>query len=221
MRVYHYLEAKWALEDIRSGWLKLSKINDMNDPYEFESVCSDHKPSQWVLDMTKRKTVEENGVLCFSLSWNDILMWSHYGERHKGICLGFDVPDELTKTVTYLRDVLVVENLIDAPTEEQMRIVDLLCYAKYEGWFYEKEVRVIGMRKEIDEKTGKYFVSFGEHLRLKEVITGVSFPMSNRPLIEDALKDYEDVKIVKTVKSVKRFEILVDEHSLDGGPRQI
>jgi hypothetical protein len=61
-------------------------------------------------------------------------------------------------------------------------------------------------------------VSFGEHLKLKEVITGVRFPMSNRP-IEDALKGYsEAVKIVKTVQSDKRFEILVDERGPEGRP---
>jgi hypothetical protein len=28
-------------------------------------------------------------------------MWSHYGERHKGICLGFEVQDDILKSIDY------------------------------------------------------------------------------------------------------------------------
>lgn len=47
MRVYHYLEAKWALDNIRRRQLKLSKIDDMNDPYEWRCVRSRDERSQW------------------------------------------------------------------------------------------------------------------------------------------------------------------------------
>jgi hypothetical protein len=32
MRLYHYFEIKWALDDIRRHRLKSSKIDEMNDP---------------------------------------------------------------------------------------------------------------------------------------------------------------------------------------------
>jgi hypothetical protein len=96
MRLYHYLEAKWALDDIRRRRLKLSKIDDMNDPFEWKCVRSDHGRSQWALEHTRLESFESYGVSCFSESWNSILMWSHYADRHKGICLGFDVPEERT-----------------------------------------------------------------------------------------------------------------------------
>ena len=34
------------------------------------------------------------GIYCFSCKNDDILMWSHYGDQHRGICLGFNVPQE-------------------------------------------------------------------------------------------------------------------------------
>lgn len=37
----------------------------------------------------KRITLNENGVCCFSARNNEILMWSHYADSHKGFCLGF------------------------------------------------------------------------------------------------------------------------------------
>ena len=215
MRVYHYLEANWALDDIRRRRLKLSKIDDMNDPYEWKCVCSDDGPSQLALEKTEREAVEIHGVSCFSRSWNNILMWSHYGERHKGICLGFDVPDELTREVTYVGNLLIVGNLSDSSTEERKKIIDRLCGAKYIGWCYEEEVRVHASRVEVDVETGKFFVKFSENLKLREVIAGARFPLSKRP-IEDALEGYsEDVKIVKAGRSTARFEIIMDENGFD------
>jgi hypothetical protein len=99
MRLYHYLETRWALDDIRRRRLKLSTIDDMNDPYEGFSVCSDHEATQAALEKTQWEFVNKYVALCFSLSPNNILMWSHHGEKHKGICLGFEVFDELTRPV--------------------------------------------------------------------------------------------------------------------------
>jgi uncharacterized protein (DUF433 family) len=88
------------------------------------------------------------------------------------------------------------------------------------GWGYEEEIRVHGSREEIDEETGPYFVSFGEHLVLQEVIIGARFKLSKQP-IEDALQGYSDVKIVKLRTSTTKFEIVVDERGFDGSPEDI
>jgi hypothetical protein len=216
MRVYHYLEAKWALENIRRRRLKLSKIDDMNDPWEWKSVCSDDNRLQEALDKSGTHAFDEFGVACFSRSWNNILMWSHYGEKHKGICLGFDVPDELIRTVIYEREIEVVGSLADSPIEHVMiegkRIIDKLFETKYKGWCYEDEIRVHGRREEKDEETGFYFSDFDDGLILKEVIAGPRYLMSRKP-IEAALKSYsEDVKIMKTTTLARRFEVVIDEN---------
>ena len=215
MRLYHYLESKWALDDIRRGRVKFSNVEDVNDPYEWACVFSHHKPSQRALDKTRRVQVERAGVLSLSRSWNNVLMWSHYADKHKGICLGFDVLDELTSEVAYVGEVLEVGNLSEVPRDEKEKIVERLLHAKYKGWCYEKEVRMHGEMKEKDEETGLYFMNFDERLKLKEVITGARFPMSKRP-IEDALKGYsDDLKIVNASRSLKSFEIIVDEKDCD------
>jgi len=216
MRVYHYLEAKWALDDIRRRRLKLSKTDDMNDPYEWKCVRSSNKPSQEALERTEKDIAERHGALCFSRSWNNILMWSHYADRHQGVCLGFDIPKKRTKDVKYVGNVQQVGNLQTMSTRRKVQIVNRLNFAKYEGWCYEQEVRVKGSREEKDEETGHYFVNFNEHLKLKEVIAGARFPMSKGP-IEDALKGYsEDVKIVNVRPATSKFEVVVDERGFDG-----
>jgi DUF2971 family protein len=213
MRVYHYLEAKWALSNISAGWLKLSTIDDMNDPYEWECVRSMDAPSQLVLERTKEGIVKLHRPLCFSRSWNNILMWSHYGDRHKGICLGFDITEATAMEVKYFQNLHIVGPLVDAPREDQKPTFALLYAGKYGGWCYEEEVRVYGEPDK--EKEGKCFVSFSEHLRLREVIAGARFPKSSKPAFDDALKSYSGIKIVKTTRSTERFEIKRDEHGFD------
>jgi len=111
MRLYHYLDARWGLDDIRRRRLKISKIDDMNDPYEWKCAHSDDPESQAAIERTELQSLEKYGVLCFSRSWNNVLMWSHYADRHKGICLGFDVLDERTRRVRYIETPLALDTL--------------------------------------------------------------------------------------------------------------
>jgi hypothetical protein len=72
-------------------------LDDLNDPFEFKSVnlCNPvhaqafdgtHKFEGWKPEMARRF-----GVLCFSEDKANVPQWAHYADRHKGICLGFDV----------------------------------------------------------------------------------------------------------------------------------
>jgi hypothetical protein len=44
------------------------------------------------------------GIVCFSRTFNNILMWAHYADEHKGIVLGFDqnfFPFKVARNVNY------------------------------------------------------------------------------------------------------------------------
>jgi hypothetical protein len=149
-------------------------------------------------------------------------MWSYYAEKHKGMCLGFDVHKDVTREIEYVPELLVVGNLIveklsdfDAPEAAQKaeQIVERVIGSKYQAWAYEQEVRVHHERDEIDEETKMHFKQFNQRLILKEVIAGARFPFSKK-LIEDALvgcSGLEDVKIVKLRCSNAALELVVDE----------
>jgi hypothetical protein len=210
MRVYHYDKVCWALENIRQRRLKLSRFDNMNDPYEWRCVSSSHEPSQRSLDKAFEGAVNGSGLLCFSRSWKNILMWSHYADRHSGICLGFDVPDKFANNVVYIGDLRVIGDLEGLSTVEVRRVHDQQYHFKYIDWSYEEEVRVHGRADTVEH--GKGFTNFGEHLQLKEVIAGARFSES-MGLIEDALKgNSEGVTIYKAVTSPSGFEIVRDKH---------
>lgn len=99
-------------------------------------------------------------------------MWGHYGNKHRGICLGFDVADEQLKNVKYIDKLLQpdidMKKMFGSLNQE---FVENLFLIKYEGWSYEDEVRVL-VRLEEKDNSGFYFASFEGNMDLKEVILG-------------------------------------------------
>lgn len=94
---------------------------------------------------TKRIT-EEIGVLCLSSVSDDILMWSHYADSHRGICLEFDSSDKFFKNahqVKYPSERPRINPF--RQTEDEMMEAALL--SKAEHWIYEQEWRLIHYEK--------------------------------------------------------------------------
>ena len=47
------------------------------------------------LYLKSRETfIRASGLLCFSRHWYSPALWAHYADNHKGMCLGFDIPDD-------------------------------------------------------------------------------------------------------------------------------
>jgi len=40
-----------------------------------------------------QKEIDNAGITCFSKVRDDILMWAHYADKHKGLCFEFDGSD--------------------------------------------------------------------------------------------------------------------------------
>lgn len=94
----------------------------------------------------------EHGICCFSATYSSPLLWSHYGNQHRGLCIGYGT-DRLPKPV--LQEViyggsrtLKTSRLYQAFIEnEQQAKIDLDCdflLRKAKDWRYEKEWRLIG-----------------------------------------------------------------------------
>lgn len=106
-------------------------------------------------------------VSCFSLDYKSILMWSHYSDKHKGICIEYDINDEENfKNVIYkkkepcfqLTRIMKIILGHDFIGEEIHSDIDLYGFAlkpilaKYTDWKYEKEVRCAFSAKSTDER---------------------------------------------------------------------
>ena len=67
-------------------------------------------------------------MLCFSFKWSNPVLWAHYADKHKGICLGFDVPDDNVQRVKY------VDTRLPFPTKSNEQIGRDWIFTKFSGW---------------------------------------------------------------------------------------
>lgn len=112
MRLYHFLNERYGLEDLREKRLKIGRIVELNDPFEFIGVDLSDPRFRKSMEKTKKDLSEKVGVLCFSKNWNDPVQWAHYADGHKGLCLGFDIPDHILAEVNYVDERLPVDDFV-------------------------------------------------------------------------------------------------------------
>lgn len=103
----------------------------------------------------ERELLERYDAGIFSLAESSIcpLMWSHYGDQHKGICLGYSVPssssDDVRK-VEYGKDRLVRASdamaMLTGDSKAKRNVEDAVLLRKAPDWKYEREWRLIGQK---------------------------------------------------------------------------
>ena len=113
MRIYHFINEKFGLEDLREKHLKIARINELNDPFEFMGTDLSNHEFRNAMDEWKNHYLNKTyGLLCFSKSWENPVQWAHYADRHRGLCLGFDVHDGFLIEVRYQDERLPANNFL-------------------------------------------------------------------------------------------------------------
>lgn len=196
MRVYHLTNAQHALSNIALRRIKISRIADLNDPFELAGADFGEFPRNYLKD----ELGKDKGILCFSKSWEDPLLWSHYADKHRGVCLGFDVQDDYLTPVIYTATFPKFER-----TDEG---VNALLRRKFIGWEYENELRWFHMLDHNNAESGLYFYSFSPEFSLREVILGprCEFPVKK---IRELLSNYASkVSVIKSCISHTEFKVV-------------
>lgn len=201
-RAYHFVSLPYGLDDLRRRRLKISQLNDLNDPFELWAIAQSDRRVRQALKETKERMARDYGLLCFGLDWHNPVLWSHYADRHRGLALGFDVDDNMLKPVLY-RKTRPILKAID------MTVADSLLFTKYFDWNYEHEARIFTALNDKDVQTGLYFADFNEQLILREVIAGPACAASLNDL-RDAIGSIARVKFTKARLAFKSFRVVVD-----------
>ncbi len=212
MRLYHLTSANYALSNIALCQLKIARLDDLNDPFELLAAELSDREFRKATRSWKNDFHRRIGLLCFSENWKNPVLWSHYAEKHKGICLGFDVSDEFATSVIYKKNRVQVhfEN-DDSNKDLSIEFVNELLRTKYVHWSYEKEWRMFVSLDEATKEKGLYFYPFDKFLKLKEVIVG---PLCETPIeqIEKLTSEMKDsIRIIKARLGFKRFEVVIDQ----------
>ena len=203
LRAYHFLPVRYALDDLRYRRLKIARFDDLNDPFELWDVALRDRHFRSRFKATKQAMARRFVMLCFSLSWHNPLLWSHYADKHHGIALGFDIKKtEGLKSVSYVKSRPVL-------TQIDSRVAVRLMTTKYIGWRYEQEVRIFIDLEVRHPVSGLYFYDLSEKVVLREVILGPLCTATNQEL-RDVLGTTADVTVRKGSLVLNSFRVVTD-----------
>jgi len=218
--IYKYIDIIGAFKLIEKQTFKFSNPREFNDPFDlYEKLIDFSKTGSRPPDMMTRKekrrvdTASDKvkirtlshewrklrnnyGISCFSKTYKDILMWSHYADKHTGICIGFYIDamkllDDgfLTIAVEYK------DNFIPMPYSDldmKVRLNSILQYLSLKAsfWTYEEEIRIINFDYFLNFKDN--FLDFSKYAEIKEVHFGLKTSEKNKSLIK---KNLASIKI--------------------------
>lgn len=200
-RVLATLRAKEIMEDIAYS---------RHDPFYEDS------PENIELFLLKSRINDEilkrydKGICCFSSEFDNPLLWSHYGDEHRGICIGYDLirkptPD-LRKVIYGGSRTIKTSVIINALLKGNQRAKNLLdnnvLLRKAKPWSYEKEYRLIG--------------DVGLHdspLRLKDIYFGLRCPTSVIHTVISVLSEHR--------KDINFYQISNDQSSFKLHPKEL
>ena len=129
----------------------------------------------------------DRGIVALAERFDCPLMWSHYGDEHGGICIGYSVPDNAaadTHKVIYGGGRLVRASDVSAMLSDSAvaheQVDEAVLLREADSWCYEREWRHIGPR--------------GLHnspLELEEIIFGLKCEDSTKYITMKVLEDRE------------------------------
>ena len=159
--------------------LYFSDWEKMNDPLEgyFQYYVSKNSNTH-INDIKTEKN--KYGITCCSQSMSEILMWSHYANNHKGICIEIEVNDSLIKESSIIQEYISYEEKIDLLEIDKypIDVINLLS-KKLRNWEYEKEIRFFCNGKNSSHKIGN----------ITKVITGINTPDKVKDWFQKILPD--------------------------------
>jgi len=201
LKLYKYCSAN-HLENLKNNVLFFNGADKVNDFYEilprFEVADNIKEPfcklmfgdgydkatfSQYPFEVIIDRILDDIlvnrnilGISCFSELYDSILMWSHYADKNKGICIEYDSNKpmfDLAKKVTYSENIYTinVKNELELTPEYIDSEIIKLCYHKYNGWNYEKEWRILFQSNGLVEYEPKSLTAiyFGSNMEIADI----------------------------------------------------
>ena len=172
------------------------------------------------------KTIRESLLVsCFSKNNNSILMWSHYANKHTGVCVEFEVSSEDFQEIKYdkkrtqldLKTITAVVlghdyigEKIDSNNPSIMKKIKKILFTKFIDWHYEDEVRIVFTSH--NENDGVFYSDKDNRFllkmpQIKRIYTGCRIEKKNLEMLKKKYKNIEIVEMKDSEKEYKVFEI--------------
>lgn len=220
---------KSCLELLLNRELWFASPATLNDPFEAESSIHEVLDAVWArypIPTAERKAYEEYlhhqlssaGICSFSKARKNQLMWSHYADEHKGVCIGFkehkirpqgsniypiDVTyqdeypfQEIIERFNYFERIHGMNNLKSIVGDILISILG----TKYTSWKYERERRLV-------------FVKSIAHKFEPDAINSIAFGLRmterDRQTLRNLLSgaEWDHVKWFQSIKSATKYSL--------------
>lgn len=133
----------------RNNYLK-SLIKNNKVPYKerarLEKKFHSPKIIQTELQKIRKNIVDKTGIFSFSAESKNLLLWSHYSNSHKGVCLIFDVAQDLDVFVQSL-PIQYSKDYPEIQYSENLKgdLIKATFLTKADDWLYENERRIFNL----------------------------------------------------------------------------
>ena len=124
-----------------------SKETDEDIRRLVETNFEDKKAFQKKINSISKKIIQTMGLACFAQTKDNLLMWAHYTEEHKGICLEFDYTKDLNFFRPLKRVIYDEKYPVYNYYEDKKNVVGQLMLHKSRHWEYEEQLRLIKKKK--------------------------------------------------------------------------
>lgn len=214
-RVYYFTKLQHARTNILNAEVKLSTFEDVNDLFEIYPFIEVNEEDRENTDQRRNLASErakEKAFLSTTLDWNSPVMWSHYADMHRGVCLGLDIRKDNLQPISYISNRgLVRKDALDNMNDDIFLI-------KNSSWEYENEYRYIfdiddtlklKPLSEGSEVTGYFLGISGDILSIKEVIFGINVAQEEIINFTNELKDHlSGVTVIQARKSSHEYKMV-------------
>lgn len=159
------------------------------------------------IEQIHSKHHEQVGVFSFASDPRSIIMWSHYGDQHSGICLQFQIARDPGVFLNALRVEYAQAYPIFNWAKESAAQLDGSLLRKYKEWEYEGERRIVLAGG------AEAYVPFNP-----SALTGIIFGCQpsielarivREILIERGSKGYSDLKIYRAERHESRYKLVL------------
>jgi|TARA_R110002012_G_scaffold111201_4_gene256041 hypothetical protein len=173
----------------RQRWARRATTNQLQDNPKYErrraerallAVGADHHRQNAIAGF--QQWMEESAVCCFSTVPDNLLMWSHYGDQHRGVVFIFEERMEPTPFIAFDVFYSAVRPEVDITTirDEGGMAMQRSVLTKSSDWAYEFEKRML------DYRGTPGFREFPPEV-LKGVVLGARISVEDEEFIRDLL----------------------------------
>ena len=196
---------RWQLK--REGRSQPQIENDIRNLISQDGIVNNDAKN--IIDKISASTldvIKNIGVYCLSEVNTNATMWAHYADNHRGLCLGFLIFKEfVAEKVSYVAEAPRV-NFSELFDDETSKNEYKWIFSKHHDWENEKEWRIV--------------VPQGNQLwpipgEIKTVTFGLRMDKEKRGIIQQILKDENNVQYFETIRNQKLLQLNISKKGAD------